>query len=285
MPQTIQEKNKLILDKLMNTETTEVTRNITTKKMLLGALQIIVINITFQAWAFMTKFITEDFGRYAITSFIIFVLTVALAMMLIKQAKMISKTVTVLYDVAEREASIKDFSRFTEEATNINSTTKIVKLLAKSMGISDESAIEIAESVKFLDIGKVAIDEDLKKKTELTPEEFNKIKDHVEIGYKISKMMGHPQIINNVIRFHRERWDGSGYVNGLSKEDIPMEARIVAICDVYDALTHDRDRRKAHSHEDAMNIIKEDSGKYFDPVIVQKFIELEPQIIALGKTA
>lgn len=282
MLKKIDDVNRQLLEKLMKIESSEVSKTITNKKKLIGAFQLVAVNLVFHVIAISTNFIVNDTLNYLICSFIIFTLTAVIALVFVNQARLISKTISVLYEVGEREARLADFSKFNEEKTNLKSTAQIAKLLSQSLGVQDEAATEIAESTKYLDLGQTLIDDELKKKKVLTNEDFNKMKEHVEIGYKISKMMGQPQIISNVIRYHHERWDGSGYLNGLSKEDIPLEARIVAVCDVYDALTHDRANRKANTHEKAIEIIKSESGKYFDPAIVQKFLELEPKVKELN---
>ncbi len=137
------------------------------------------------------------------------------------------------------------------------------------------------------DIGKVAIpDRILLKPGKLTDEEFEIIKKHTVAGGEIldaankrlkretnkKSYLDHAQDIAN---YHHEKWDGTGYPEGLFQEEIPISARIVALCDVYDAVSTDRVYKKAWSHEKARGMILENRGRHFDPVITDVFERLE----------
>ncbi len=124
------------------------------------------------------------------------------------------------------------------------------------------------------DAGKIAISDDILLKPEkLTTDEFALMKRHVLIG---EEMLGNlsflPQTVLEVVRHHHERWDGSGYPDGLSHADIPLLARIFSVVDVYDALTSERPYKVAWSHEQAIIEIVQQSGKQFDPRVVEAFL-------------
>ena len=143
--------------------------------------------------------------------------------------------------------------------------------------IVDEAYSDIISKASPLhDIGKVGIkDAILLKPGKLTDDEFAVMKTHVNIGYETLASVGMLYPENNFIRigieiarYHHEKWDGSGYVSGLSGEDIPLSARIMALSDVYDALRSRRVYKEPFSHEKTAEIITEGRGKHFDPVLV-----------------
>lgn len=140
------------------------------------------------------------------------------------------------------------------------------------------------------DIGKVGVpDRILLKPGPLTQDEFAVMKTHTHLGYETlaSAHRRNPHAIYlrmsaEIARSHHERWDGSGYPDGLSGNDIPLSARIVAIADVYDALISKRIYKEAFSHQVAREIISEESGKHFDPVLVDAFLEVEADIVEIA---
>ena len=135
------------------------------------------------------------------------------------------------------------------------------------------------ESSQLHDIGKIAIsDSILKKPGRLTPEEFDEMKKHVVFGVGIIERIEAEVPGSDFLRYakvlaktHHEKWDGSGYPDGLAGMDIPLPGRLMAVADVYDALTSDRPYKKAFSHEEAAQIIREGKGSHFDPVLVDVF--------------
>jgi response regulator RpfG family c-di-GMP phosphodiesterase len=144
----------------------------------------------------------------------------------------------------------------------------------------------IYRSSPLHDIGKVGITDDiLLKPGKYTFQEFEIMKNHTVIGgktledaekqIKYKTKVSFLQMGRNIAYCHHERWDGSGYPYGLKETEIPLSARIVAICDVYDALVSKRVYKEALSHEIAREIIIQGSGKHFDPQIVDSFIRLE----------
>lgn len=141
------------------------------------------------------------------------------------------------------------------------------------------------------DIGKVGVpDHVLLKPGKLTPEEFDIMKQHTLIGYYTLDAALREQPEAAYLRFardiagsHHEKWDGSGYPYGLAGEDIPLSGRIVAVADVYDALTTARVYKEAFSHEKARAIIRDGSGKHFDPDLVEAFFRHEEEIIDINQ--
>ena len=147
--------------------------------------------------------------------------------------------------------------------------------LAKELGLSDEE-IENLHMVALLhDIGKIGVpDSVLNKPGKLTAEEFEMMKNHTIVG---SVIVNDISTIPNVIagaRYHHERYDGGGYPEGLKGEQIPYNARIIAVADAYDAMTSDRVYRKHLTNEEAISELEKGSGTQFDPVIAKKMIEL-----------
>ncbi|MHA4989697.1 HD domain-containing phosphohydrolase [Cetobacterium somerae] len=150
------------------------------------------------------------------------------------------------------------------------------ELLANKFGCSKKFYEEIGRVASLHDVGKIGIDRSiLKKPGKLTEEEFKVIKEHPEIGYEIIKKSGVSIMAENIARYHHEKWDGSGYPCGLKGLEIPLEARIVSVVDVYDALRQKRVYKDGFTHEKAIEIIKNESGKSFDPNIVKIFLENE----------
>ncbi len=148
--------------------------------------------------------------------------------------------------------------------------------------ITDKTAEHMANAAPMHDIGKIRIpDAILGKPGRLTEEEFEIMKLHTVYGGELVKSsLGgivsdeYLQIAFNIAHSHHERWDGTGYPDGLSGESIPLEARIMAVSDVYDALTHKRVYKDAMSHEEACKIIRNGKGTQFDPTIVECFFEI-----------
>jgi putative nucleotidyltransferase with HDIG domain len=125
------------------------------------------------------------------------------------------------------------------------------------------------------DIGKITVSEGiLNKPGKLTRREFDSIKDHPIVGATlVSQVKGFERLVP-IVRHHHERFDGTGYPDGLAGEDIPPESRILSVLDVFDALTHQRSYRKAQSGEDAIAELGHGAGTQFDPVVVKAFLAL-----------
>ena len=142
----------------------------------------------------------------------------------------------------------------------------------------------LLKAVPIHDIGKIGVpDNILLKPGRLTPEEFEIIKTHTTIGSDIiDTLLTHDEAdeyllhCRDICRHHHERFDGKGYPDGLSGEDIPLSARILSIVDVYDALVNSRVYKPAFPHEEAVRIIEQGSGTQFDPGLIEAFMDIHP---------
>lgn len=179
-----------------------------------------------------------------------------------------------------------------------------VQILCKAMAVRLSEASPYADAIDadfvnciynsspLHDIGKVAIaDSILLKPGKLTAEEFEVMKTHAIIGVTTLQKV-HEQYPNNafiamgisIARSHHERWDGTGYPDGLAGEKIPLEARIMAVADVYDALRSKRCYKKCFARTESRGIIEAGSGGQFDPVLVKAFFDIEEEFNAIGVT-
>ncbi len=150
-----------------------------------------------------------------------------------------------------------------------------LKESAKGLKI-DEDFIKNLELASILhDIGKTKIlDKILKKPAKLTEEEFQNVKKHSMLGYRMLENLKNTPFVKmakEVVLSHHERYDGTGYPDQKSGEEIPLSARIVSLCDVYDALRETRVYKETFSHEKSVEIIKGSSKKQFDPIIIEAF--------------
>jgi putative two-component system response regulator len=147
--------------------------------------------------------------------------------------------------------------------------------IAQALGSSDAEVQLIRQAAPLHDIGKIGIaDSILLKPGRLTDDEYTQMKTHTSIGAGILGGSGFAQLqlAYQIASTHQERWDGSGYPNGLRGEQIPRVGRIVAVADVFDALTHERPYKHAWTEEDAFQEIKRQRGKQFDPSVVDAFL-------------
>jgi HD-GYP domain-containing protein (c-di-GMP phosphodiesterase class II) len=157
-------------------------------------------------------------------------------------------------------------------------TRRVVEMtltLAKSMGVNDQELEQIRRGVLLHDIGNMTVSENiLHKQGELTVEEWITIHMHPFNAYEMFESIDYLIPALDIPYCHHERWDGTGYPRGLKGERIPLAARIFAIVDVWDALTSDRPFRKAWPKKKALDYIREQSGKHFDPPVVEAFLEM-----------
>lgn len=150
---------------------------------------------------------------------------------------------------------------------------EMAKQLAVDINLSQNRIDKLQLLAKFHDIGKVGIpDSILNKPGKLSDEEYKVMKTHTQIGKRIAQGAPDLQEIADLIFAHHERWDGLGYPSGLKKEEIPIECRILAIVDTYDAMTNDRPYRRRLSHDTAMTEIINNKNKQFDAILVDKFV-------------
>ncbi len=153
--------------------------------------------------------------------------------------------------------------------------SEIATLIAEEMGLDKDATNRIRISGLLHDIGKIVIpSEILNKPSRLNQLEFGIVKDHVNAGYSILKNIRQFQNIANIVLMHHERLDGSGYPNRIKGENILLEARIIAICDVYDAMTSHRPYRSAYTKKEAINELVINKGKLYDPQVVDAFVRI-----------
>jgi HD-GYP domain-containing protein (c-di-GMP phosphodiesterase class II) len=145
-------------------------------------------------------------------------------------------------------------------------------MIGRELGLSTHDLRSLALGAQMHDVGKIGVpDRILTKPTKLTPEEFEIIKEHVGRGYEIAISVKALHDAIDAIRYHHERWDGTGYPTGLAGEDIPLNARIVAVADAFDAMTSGRVYQPAVTKEDAFAELRTCSGSHFDPEVVDAF--------------
>lgn len=160
------------------------------------------------------------------------------------------------------------------EEQHSHRVSMLCQSLGHSIGLSDEEIQELKSIGLLHDIGKIAIDENiLNKPGKLTKDEWEEIKRHPEVGYRILSTVNHMSEMAELVLAHHERWDGSGYPKGLEREQIPLQSRIISIVDAYDAMTSVRSYGSAMPKKDAIQELKKNAGTQFDPEIVKVFIE------------
>lgn len=172
--------------------------------------------------------------------------------------------------------------RDADTGNHIFRMAKYSRLIAETLGLSQERCDLIETAAPMHDIGKIGIpDHILLKQSRLTAEEFAIMKNHATIGFQILQHRPSPskylRLGAEIALRHHEKFDGSGYPGGLKGKTIPLEARIVAVADVYDALTSPRPYKKAWSNEDAELFLTANKGAHFDPECVDAFISQRSQ--------
>jgi putative two-component system response regulator len=158
------------------------------------------------------------------------------------------------------------------------------KTLALAVGYSQAAAEDLLHAAPMHDVGKIGIpDAILQKPGKLTEDEWKIMRQHTEIGARI--IGDHPsgllRMAATVALNHHEKWDGSGYPHGLHGEDIPHAARVVAVADVFDALTSVRPYKRAWSVAEAVELIQRESSKHFDPELVEAFVDCLPDMLQI----
>ncbi|WP_277251839.1 HD domain-containing phosphohydrolase [Neptunomonas phycophila] len=183
------------------------------------------------------------------------------------KADKLKKTHIELIQRLGRAAEYKD----NETGMHVLRMSRYSRVLAKAAGLSDDDAEDLQQAAPMHDIGKIGIpDSILLKPEKLTHEEYTHMQRHTQIGAEIlgDSESGLIQLAYTVAMTHHEKWDGTGYPNGLKGDNIPLAGRIVAVADVFDALTSKRPYKEAWPVEKALNVIKQDSGTHFDPLLV-----------------
>ena len=216
-------------------------------------------------------------GRYEVVLPLV-VIAAPIGMLVLREQKLKRELVerndaleTLLKSTVEAFAlAIDAKDRYTQE--HIGRVRKLAVAIARRLGLSeaDVQAIEIGAALH--DVGKLGIPEHiLNKPGRLTDDEFTLVKKHAEIGARILEPVNFPGPVMGVVKHHHEKWDGSGYPDGLVGQDIPLGGRILAVADVYDALTSDRPYREGWTHERALLHIQDTTGTHFDPSVVAAF--------------
>ena len=175
-------------------------------------------------------------------------------------------------------------SRSKETGNHVKRVSEYSKLLALAYGMDEEEAELLRQASPMHDIGKVAIpDSILNKPGRFTASEFDIMKRHAELGHQMIKDSDRPlfQTASIVAYQHHEKWNGTGYPRGLAGEDIHIYGRITAVADVFDALGSDRVYKKAWNDENIFKLFKEESGKQFDPKLVDIFFDNLDEILKI----
>jgi putative nucleotidyltransferase with HDIG domain len=154
-------------------------------------------------------------------------------------------------------------------------------MIADKLGLSTKEKHQLYLAAMLHDIGKIGVPDDLLNRPgHLSPEEMERVRNHVVVGASMIEMLGEMHPIVPLIRHHHECYDGSGYPDGLRGEQIPLISRIIAVADMYDAMTSDRPYRKRRSHQFAVEEILSVSGVKIDPKVAEAFLEVLKDIVA-----
>lgn len=177
------------------------------------------------------------------------------------------QTLTMLAQIVE--------ARDTDAGMHLRHITHYSRALALHLGLTEQEANEISYAAMIHDVGKAQVpDAILKKPGPLTPEERREIEKHTLWGYELLAENDEFTSAREVARSHHERWDGTGYPDGLAGQDIPLAARITAVADVYDALISERPYKHAWPAHEAIAELKRLSGTHMDPEVVDAFVQL-----------
>ena len=180
-----------------------------------------------------------------------------------------------------RLARMAEYRDTVDTGPHLRRISRYSRLLAEAAGLPEARVEEVEFASPLHDVGKVGIpDAILRKTARLTPEEYEVMKGHARLGWEILSRAKSPllHLAAEIALDHHERWDGSGYPRGLKGEAIPLEARLVAVADVFDSLTAERSYKKAWSFEESARLIASESGKSFDPRAVAAFQRAAPEM-------
>lgn len=196
------------------------------------------------------------------------------------QAQELKKTRLQVIQRLGRAAEYRD----NETGLHILRMSHFSQVIALAYGLGPKRAEDLLHAAPMHDIGKIGIRDDiLLKPGKLTDEEFREMQRHPLIGAEIlgdadSQLL---KLAQQVALYHHEKWDGTGYPHGLKGEEIPLEARIVALCDVFDALTSTRPYKNAWSVEETMTHLQAQKGRHFDPKLVDLLEQELPKILEI----
>ncbi|HRU96967.1 MAG TPA: HD domain-containing protein [Ruminococcus sp.] len=201
-------------------------------------------------------------------------------------AQMQNALIIVLADIVE--------SRDENTGAHVRKTARYTEIILNSLRkkgyyndeLTDQFISDVVHSAPLHDVGKIQVpDAILNKPGRLTDEEFEIMKKHTTAGHNIISQAislvpnsGYLAEARNLAAYHHEKWDGTGYPYGLAGEDIPLSARVMAVADVFDALVSKRSYKDPFTFDEAMKIIREGSGKHFDPLVVEAFLSEEEKV-------
>ncbi len=192
--------------------------------------------------------------------------------LVIENRDMITNREKFYLELVQTLAEILD-SRDASTQGQTKRARRLARLVARELDMPEQFIYYLEFAALLHDIGKIAIDESvLKKPGKLTPQEFEMIKKHPEIGYKILSPVTMLAPVAPMVLYHQEWFNGKGYPEGLSGEEIPLGARIVAMLDAWGAMTSDRPWRPALTKEEALKEIRKGAGTQFDPRVVEAFV-------------
>lgn len=223
-------------------------------------------------------FISKPFDRYELRARLLGITRLNRYQKLIQERTKLQEANAQL--LAAYEATIAGWSRALdlrdhETEGHSRRVTELTEKLAMALGMSGEEIMHLRRGALLHDMGKIGIpDSILHKPDKLTDEEWVIMRKHPQLAYDMLHTVEYLHPALEIPLNHHEKWDGTGYPRGLKGEAIPLSARLFAVVDVWDALTSDRPYRKAWSEEEALNYIREQSGKHFDPQVVELFFKL-----------
>lgn len=174
-------------------------------------------------------------------------------------------------------------AEFRDDDTGLHITrmSQVASMLARAIGFTDDECDDLLQAAPMHDVGKIGIpDRILLKPGKLDPDEFEIMKTHTTIGGELLSGSDAPlmRMAHEIALNHHEKWDGAGYPFGKAGEDIPITSRICAVCDVFDALISHRPYKKAWTVDDALELIRKEAGRHFDPKMVESFLSIEDEI-------
>jgi cyclic di-GMP phosphodiesterase len=223
-------------------------------------------------------FISKPFDRYELRARLMGITRLNRYQKLIQERAKLRDANTQL--LSAYEATIEGWShaldlRDRETEGHSRRVTQLTVRLAQALGISDNEIMHIRRGALLHDMGKIGIpDAILHKPAKLTDEEWKIMRNHPQLAYDMLYPIEYLRPALEIPLTHHEKWDGTGYPRGLKGEEIPIVARLFAVVDVWDALTSDRPYRPAWSPEQALAYIQEQSGKHFDPQVVDLFFKV-----------
>jgi putative nucleotidyltransferase with HDIG domain len=247
-------------------------------------------------WVYGISFLTYTLSMYQTDRFLNYDLTGMTALLVVATITWVTSdrlehtisTNTALYkdlQISNRElqesyeTTLEGWSRALdlrdkETEGHTKRVTELTLCIAKAMGFTQEQLVQVRRGALLHDIGKMGVpDTILHKQGPLDEAEWQVMKRHPDLACELLTPIKYLQPALDIPHYHHERWDGTGYPNKLKGEDIPLAARIFAVVDVFDALTSDRPYREPWPREKALDHIRGQAGKHFDPMVVEVFLK------------